>query len=232
MKRLPYKTYSRITKRRPGRYYYGDVITEVVSRRTRGKKNNFISRARRPTRVPAPRAPAPPVPRLWRPLAVVGVHERTVLDGVRVVARAVAVFAPERPEPGTSGTHRVPHQVAAVHLGRLLVLVAERAVVFHQLVDGVAVGVDAVEQTGRPAAHRRTGGGVGSVRRRRAVVVVVVHVRRRHGPAAAGRRSRRARLRSLLLLRRSAPVLLRLRPRRPVKRTRRLSRRTARIAGR
>jgi len=73
---------------------------------------------------------------------------------VRVVAGAVAVFAPERPELGTSGARVVPDQVVAVHLGRFVVLVTERAVVFHQLVDGVVVGVHAVEQARRPADSR------------------------------------------------------------------------------
>lgn len=74
---------------------------------------------------------------------------------MRVVAGAVAVLAPERPELRTSGARVVPDQVAAVHIGRLVVLVAKSAVVFHQLVDRVAVGVHAVEQTRRPAHCRR-----------------------------------------------------------------------------
>lgn len=81
-------------------------------------------------------------------LFVVGIQERTVLDGVRAVAGTVAVSAAERPELGTRGAHRVPHQMAAVHLGRFAVLVAERAVVLHQLVDGAAVGVHAVVDAG------------------------------------------------------------------------------------
>jgi len=74
---------------------------------------------------------------------------------VRVVAGAVAVLAPERPELGTSGARVVPDQVATVHLGRFVVLVAERAIVLNQLVDRVVVGVHAVEQTRRPADRWR-----------------------------------------------------------------------------
>lgn len=62
---------------------------------------------------------------------VIGVQKRTVLDGMRAVTGAVAVFAPERPEFGASSADGVSDQVAAVHLGRLVVFVTERAVVFH-----------------------------------------------------------------------------------------------------
>jgi len=74
---------------------------------------------------------------------------------VRVVAGAVAVLATKRPELRTSGARVVPDQVATVNLGRFVVLVTKSAVVFHQLVDRVAVGVDAVEKTRRPANRRR-----------------------------------------------------------------------------
>lgn len=84
-------------------------------------------------------------------LTVVGVQIRAVLDGVRIIAGTFAVLAFERPQLGTRSARGVPDQVAAVHLGRLVVLVTERAVVFHQLVDDVAVRVHAVVETGRPA---------------------------------------------------------------------------------
>lgn len=109
---------------------------------------------------------------MLRRLAVVGVQERTVLDGVRVVAGAVAVFAPERPELGTNGARVVPDQVAAVHLGRLVVFVTERAIVFHQLVDdGAVVRAQAVVQAGRPEHADRGGPAVVAGWRRQAVAV-------------------------------------------------------------
>lgn len=77
-------------------------------------------------------------------LTVVGVQERAILDSVSVVTGAIAVLASECPELGTRGARGVPDQVSTVNLGWLVILVAKCAVVFHQLVDSVAVGVHTV----------------------------------------------------------------------------------------
>lgn len=76
---------------------------------------------------------------------------------MRVVAGTVAVLALERPQLGTRGARGVLDQVAAVHLGRLAVLVTERAVVRDQLAEDVALRVHAVIETGRPAKAARGG---------------------------------------------------------------------------
>jgi len=123
---------------------------------------------------------------------------------VRVVTGTVTMLALQRPELGTSGTSGVPDQMAAVHLGRFVVFVAERAIVFHQFVDGVAVGTHTVKQTRRQTDGRRTGTGerwlrrpgVGSVQigrrsdspnRLRRLLLITVAVAERPGKAFMGR---------------------------------------------